>query len=129
MALPMNSIDIFFLTRWLASNILETDRHMAMVVQAIQSGLSLESAKRQAREKMNGTIMVLIDIILSTYANHVTNTLHLMKEIAERRQAEITRLQKEKYQRALLDTFPYAVWLKNTESNFISVNEGFARIY
>jgi len=118
-----------FLTRWLASHILETDRHMAMVVQAIQSGLSLESAKKQAQEKMNGTIRVLIDIILSTYANHVTNTLHLMKEIAERRLAEVTRTQKEKYQRALLDTFPHAVWLKDTESNFISVNEGFARIF
>ena len=85
---------------------------MAMVVQAIQSGLSLESAKKQAREKMNGTMKVLIDIILSTYGNHVTNTLQLMKEIAERRHTETTRIQKEQYQRALLDTFPYAVWLK-----------------
>jgi len=118
-----------FLTRWLASHILETDRHMAMVVQAIQLGLSLESAKKQAQEKINGTMRVLIDIILSTYANHVTNTLHLMKEIADRKQAEITRMHKEQYQRALLDTFPYAVWLKDTESNFISVNEGFARIF
>ena len=118
-----------FLTRWLASHILETDRYMALVVQAIQSGLSLESAKKQAQDKINGTMRILIDIILSTYANHVTNTLHLMKEIADRRQAEISRIQKEKYQRALLDTFPYAVWLKDIDSNFISVNKGFARIF
>ena len=118
-----------FLTRWLASHILETDRHMAMLILAMQSGMSLASAKIQAKEQMGGTMKVLIEIVLSTYGNHVTNTLHLMKEIAERRQAQETQMQKEQYQHALLDTFPYAVWLKDTESNFLSVNEGFARIF
>lgn len=77
-----------FLTRWLASHILETDRYMAMVVLAMQSGESLENAKKLAAEKMSGTMRVLIDIILSTYGNHVTNTLHLMREISDRQQAE-----------------------------------------
>lgn len=77
-----------FLTRWLASHILETDRYMAMLVLAMQAGEPLESAKKVASQKMSGTMRVLIDIILSTYGNHVTNTLHLMREINERKQAE-----------------------------------------
>jgi PAS domain S-box-containing protein len=37
--------------------------------------------------------------------------------------------QKERYQRALLDNFPFAVWLKDTESRFLIVNDGFVRIF
>lgn len=33
------------------------------------------------------------------------------------------------YQRALLDNFPFAVWLKDTESHFLTVNDGFARTF
>lgn len=35
----------------------------------------------------------------------------------------------EFYQRALLDNFPFAVWLKDTESRFLSVNKSFASIF
>ncbi len=79
-----------FLTRWLVSHILETDRKMAMVVQALQSGMSLDAAKKHASEEMSGTMRALIDIILSTYGYHVTNTLRLIKEIAERKKFEDT---------------------------------------
>ncbi|NOT16388.1 MAG: hemerythrin family protein, partial [Methylotenera sp.] len=41
-----------FLTRWLAAHILESDRSMAMVVMAMQSGMSLDAAKKQAAEQM-----------------------------------------------------------------------------
>jgi len=75
-----------FLTSWLASHILETDRYMAMVVLAKQEGMLFDQARSYATEKMNGTMRVLIDIILSTYRSHVTNTVHLMREIAEHKQ-------------------------------------------
>ncbi len=77
-----------FLTRWLASHILENDRHMAMVVQAMQSGLPLESAKRHAKEKMSGSTRALIDIILSIYESLSTNTLQLMRELAEHKRQD-----------------------------------------
>jgi diguanylate cyclase (GGDEF)-like protein/PAS domain S-box-containing protein len=35
----------------------------------------------------------------------------------------------EFYQRAVLDNFPFAVWLKDTDSRFLSVNKGFASIF
>lgn len=37
--------------------------------------------------------------------------------------------QKERYQRALLDNFPFAVWLKDTENRFLVVNEGFVHVF
>jgi PAS domain S-box-containing protein len=45
----------------------------------------------------------------------------------EQRLVEIK--QKERYQRALLDNFPFAVWLKDTESRFLIVNDGFVRVF
>jgi len=77
-----------FLTRWLASHILENDRYLAALVLSMQSGLSLESAKQQAKEQMSGATKALIDIILSIYENLSTNTLHLMRELGQRTQSE-----------------------------------------
>jgi len=49
--------------------------------------------------------------------------------IVELRQTLDSLRLKERYQRALLDNFPFAVWLKDTESRFLSVNAGFVRIF
>lgn len=45
------------------------------------------------------------------------------QDISERRQIERILRQKERYQRALLDNFPFMVWLKDTQSRFLAVNE------
>ncbi len=42
-----------FLTLWLTSHILESDKRMAKVVLALQSGLSLEQAKQHANQEMD----------------------------------------------------------------------------
>ena len=114
-----------FLTRWLASHILETDRHMAMVVLAMQSGLSSDSAKLQAKEQMDGTMKVLINIILSTYGNHVTNTLRLMREVADRRQSEVSLRASEARFRRILDHAPIGIATTSEDGHFMVVNEAF----
>jgi diguanylate cyclase (GGDEF)-like protein/PAS domain S-box-containing protein len=38
-------------------------------------------------------------------------------------------MRKESYQRALLDNFPFAVWLKDTESRYLSVNIAFRSLF
>ena len=40
-----------------------------------------------------------------------------------------TLQQRDQYQRALLDNFPFAVWLKDTESRFLTVNAGFVTLF
>jgi len=82
-----------FLARWLASHILETDRHMAYMVLAMKDGMELGDAKVRAREQMSGATRVLIDIILSIYETLSSNTLRLMREIAERKRNEDVILQ------------------------------------
>jgi len=82
-----------FLARWLASHILETDRHMAYMVLAMKNGAELGDAKIRAREQMSGATRVLIDIILSIYETLSSNTLHLMRELAERKRNEEALLQ------------------------------------
>lgn len=77
-----------FLARWLAAHILESDRHLAMIVQGRQAGMEIQAAKVYAAEKMSGTTRVLIDIILSIYESLSTNTLHLMRELSQRKRDE-----------------------------------------
>jgi len=76
-----------FLTRWLASHILERDRHAAMVVKGLQLGMPLEEAKLYAEREMSGSTRVLIDIILSVYSTLSTNAIELMHEVAARKKA------------------------------------------
>lgn len=47
---------------------------------------------------------------------------------AELKGATVLR-QKERYQRALLDSFPFKVWLKDTDGRFLAVNQAVANAY
>ncbi|GEM_PF-5261580 len=49
--------------------------------------------------------------------------------IDERKRNEHELQQREQYQRALLDNFPFAVWLKDTESRFLAVNQEFVQLF
>jgi PAS domain S-box-containing protein len=51
------------------------------------------------------------------------------RDITERIRIENEMRANERYQRALLDNFPFAVWLKDVESRFLFVNEGFVRTF
>lgn len=79
---------LLFLTHWLALHILENDKRLALVVVSLQSGLSLEKAKKHANEAMHGAIRVLIDTILTMYDTLSSSTLLMMKEIIERQKIE-----------------------------------------
>ncbi len=58
---------------------------------------------------------------------NIYGVLGIYDDITERHNAKETLIEKESYQRALLDNFPFMVWLKDTESRFLSVNEACAR--
>ena len=47
-----------------------------------------------------------------------------LNDYRQRQYQEVT--QKERYQRALIDTFPFMVWLKDIDSHFLSINNAFA---
>lgn len=47
-------------------------------------------------------------------------------DITEKRRTERELIEKEYYQRALLDNFPFSVWLKDRDSRYLAVNRTFA---
>lgn len=102
-----------FLTRWLASHILENDRHLAAVVLCMQSGLALEQAKVCAQQRLGGSTKVLINLILSIYDSLSVNTLGLMREIKQRKEQEE---QVRQYAARLESVFMGAVGLATTMS-------------
>ncbi len=79
---------LLFLVNWLANHILENDKYMALVVLAIQSGMSPEQAKKQAHDELHDGTKQLINMILSAYTCLAANTAQLMKETIERKQVE-----------------------------------------
>ncbi|MCK9608134.1 MAG: PAS domain S-box protein [Methylomonas sp.] len=53
----------------------------------------------------------------------------IAQDITERKRIEAALKKKERYQRALLDNFPFEVWLKDPQSHFLAVNKVFANTY
>ena len=50
-------------------------------------------------------------------------------DITAARQAEASLREREQYQRAVLDNFPFMVWLKDQQSRFLAVNTPFAEMF
>jgi hemerythrin-like metal-binding protein len=69
-----------FLTHWLAYHILDNDMRLAKAVLGIQTGLSLEEAKLQAKQEMSGAMKRLIETILSMYDALSSQALQLMMD-------------------------------------------------
>ena len=50
----------------------------------------------------------------------------ILTDVTQRREAESLLRSRELYLRAILDNFPFLVWLKDADSNFLAVNSRFA---
>jgi diguanylate cyclase (GGDEF)-like protein/PAS domain S-box-containing protein len=76
----------------------------------------------------------LIDgMILDRYSSPVRDTqgnyygrIWHFADVTEMRQTQKALQQKEFYQSALLDNFPFIVWLKDTESRYMAINQVFS---
>ena len=77
-----------FLTHWLAFHILDSDMRMSKIILAMQSGMTMESAKQHTDKEMSGVMKVMIDTTLSMYDHLCTRTLDLKREINERKKIE-----------------------------------------
>lgn len=128
-----------YLARWLASHILETDRHMAYIVFALQEGLSLDEAKIQSQERMSGSTRFLIDIILSIYRTLTSNTLELVHEMKEHErlldaqkiieeqlydQAKTLQKQKEEFE-TIFNISRDGIAILDLKSNFLDFNDAY----
>ena len=79
---------ITFLTHWLAIHILESDRRLAMAVQARRSGLSVDRAKIVAERAMSGSSRALVDALMQMYDRLAARTVQLAREFSLRLDSE-----------------------------------------
>ncbi len=56
-------------------------------------------------------------------------TVGVSIDISQRKAAEAKLVEREGYQRALLDNFPFNTWLKDTEGRFLVVSQGVADVH
>ena len=110
-----------FLTRWLAAHILESDRHLAAIVLALQAGMCIEQAKIHANEIMGGANRLLIDIILSIYESLSANTLHLMRELNEHKRDQAFLLKMSQ----AVEQSPLSIIIANLDAEIEFVNKAF----
>jgi diguanylate cyclase (GGDEF)-like protein/PAS domain S-box-containing protein len=78
------------------------------------------------------TIPIIVGFIVFGLIAFLIRHLHELeneknKTIALQKDTEEKLRKSENYQRAILDSFPFLVWLKDTESNFLAVNKPFAK--
>ncbi len=55
------------------------------------------------------------------------DVLGMVRDVTDRKQAELALQQREAYLRSILDNFPYLVWLKDVAGRFLAVNKVFAQ--
>ena len=79
---------ILFLIRWLAFNILDSDKRMALLIKYINSGLSFGEAKIASDKKMSGSIRIVIETVMQMYDSLSSRTMELMRESHKREQIE-----------------------------------------
>ena len=99
-----------FLVRWLASHIIETDKRTAHVIQAMQSGLTLDAARQRAEDELGGTRRALIDVMLSMYETLSNNTIRLLRQLAENKQSESALRESEQRFLGLVNSSPDWIW-------------------
>ncbi len=77
-----------FLIRWLTFHIIDDDKRMAVVIENIKKGMSLEEAKYASEDAMNGSVGILTEIVLTMYDGLSSRALDLLRERLERKKAE-----------------------------------------
>ena len=61
--------------------------------------------------------------------DQTVGVLGVYEDITDRKLAEVALREREQYQRALLDNFPFMVWLKDEQSRLLAVNQAFAQVF
>lgn len=70
---------VFFLIRWLTSHILESDNFSAQIALAVQSGVPLDIAKQQAKEKLTLAAKSQLGILINVFNSYAKSSFQLLK--------------------------------------------------
>ncbi len=106
---------------------LEVQARASARMDRMRQGENLDQEEWEITRKGGQRRQVLISTRMLPGGETGTNVLAVISDITERKRAEKKLRAYSEYQRALLDNFPFLVWLKDTESRFLAVNAPFAR--
>ena len=95
----------------------------AAVECAVEQNIDIEPLEFRVTCKGGGARMVVISGIVIG-----TNVLATLVDITERRAAEDALRDRKRYLRAVLDNFPFMVWLKDTDGRILTANKAYARV-
>jgi diguanylate cyclase (GGDEF)-like protein/hemerythrin-like metal-binding protein/PAS domain S-box-containing protein len=112
-----------FLAHWLALHILDSDKRLAIAVQAVQAGKDTAQAKKIADKEMSGATRLLIDTVLSMYDKLAGRTLQLLREVVERKKAEA----KLRLAGTVLENTLDAICVTDASWRIIEANPSFCR--
>ncbi|MBY0578730.1 MAG: bacteriohemerythrin [Burkholderiales bacterium] len=113
-----------FLSRWLMSHILCTDMRLAKKILAIESGASIEEAKRLADDYMNQANEALLHAMTRLYDNLATRTHELLEARRTRRLIE-RELQKLS---SAVEHSPVSILITDVNGYFEYVNPKFTQL-
>ncbi len=85
-----------------------------------------EQTSRDEIELVDGVILDRYSSPVRDKQGNYYGRIWHFTDVTQMRQTQKALQQKEFYQRALLDNFPFIVWLKDAESRYMAVNQVFA---
>ena len=85
-----------------------------------------EQTSQDEIELINGMILDRYSSPVRDKQGNYYGRIWHFADVTEMRQTQKALQQKEFYQSALLDNFPFIVWLKDTESRYMAINQVFA---
>jgi len=102
-------------------------RTMAMIGDCIEGRADGFVSEFRMRHKDGHWVDVLSRaILIRDEAGNALRMVGTHVDISEHKRIERELKTRERYQRALLDNFPFLIWLKDKESRFLAVNRPFA---
>lgn len=105
----------------LARDIIHPLKRITQALRQLASRQQIDDLENDGRSEEVGDMVRAIKV----FKHDLTR---VVQAEAELKGATVLR-QKERYQRALLDSFPFKVWLKDTDGRFLAVNQAVANAY
>ncbi|RFF28385.1 MULTISPECIES: bacteriohemerythrin [unclassified Wenzhouxiangella] len=124
-----------FLTHWLARHILQNDREMALIIEQMDQGASVDEARLEAHRQLRQASPVILDTVLNMHQQLSRQTLELIEERKARSRAEaelgeaLQRRAEDRY-RAVFDSSADAIVVFDVDAErVLDVNESACKLF
>ena len=102
-------------------------KHSDFIQRVFRTGEIVESETQQKLQGQGQAVWLDSRLVpLKGSDGRVAAVMGIMRDVSERVIAQESLAVREAYLRAMLDNFPFLVWLKDPEGHFLAVNEPFA---